>query len=308
MERSCDTPESLTVSMQTASAAIAVSCVAGSNAAQPSASACTSKSRTWASRTGRHPAIGHHSGDQQPSDSAGSQHPFQPSHVEGRVGDLFDCEIGGLELVDQPMPPDPGAKSPLRRNGRIAFRCGEMNGSPPLPGTRVKWVETIHPPVARSAATTGASRGPRRRSPSAPPRPAVGAVRVHEIVLQVGDQQGGRGPVAIRWCERVAQAGVMMRFPNGSTRASSPGSTTMVVSGCSSSAGPAMIAPTARSAVRRSQHRASRRNQTGGVPRSRASGDLPSTGASTDMSNFGRRPITAVRWLMMRVGIRRAVG
>ena len=49
--------------------------------------------------------------------------------------------------------------SPFARKGRSRFRCGETNGSPPRPGTRVKCVETTQPPAARTARTSGATRG-----------------------------------------------------------------------------------------------------------------------------------------------------
>ena len=55
-------------------------------------------------------------------------------------------------------PNVPGRKSPFARNGRSFLRCGEIIGSPPLPGTSVKCVDTIQPPALRIAAATGFRR------------------------------------------------------------------------------------------------------------------------------------------------------
>ena len=33
------------------------------------------------------------------------QHPFEARGVEGRIGDLFDVDVGGRELLDQLLAP-----------------------------------------------------------------------------------------------------------------------------------------------------------------------------------------------------------
>jgi hypothetical protein len=55
-------------------------------------------------------------------------------------------------------PQLPGAKSPLARYGRSAFRCGETIGSPLASGHSVNWLATTSPPAAFSARATAATR------------------------------------------------------------------------------------------------------------------------------------------------------
>ena len=157
-------------------------------------------------------------------------------------------------------PQAPGAKSPFARNGRSAFRCGDMIGSPPRPGTSVNRVATISMPRARALPTSGASLSGRAAMAGAVyPGAAIGAVAMQEIVLQIPEDEG---------CGlRIHGCGSTIRLPSASIRPTSPGSITVVASGCSRIAGPAIAAPAGRSS--RAKIAVSRQppsNQTGRVP------------------------------------------
>ncbi len=113
-----------------------------------------------------------------------------------------------------------------------------------------------------------------------------------------------------QFCDRRARRSCMhsrsmTMLPNASTRAASPGSTTVVASGCSRIAGPSTTAPTGRSS--RDQMAVSCQrppNQTCRAARAaplRAS--APSGGASAARSKCGRRPIAAVRSDTIRTGM-----
>src|SRR5262249_8414418 len=67
---------------------------------------------------------------------------------------------------------------------------------------------------------------------------ALGAVRMQEVVLQVAKDQRARCRI---------HAASTMRLPSASMRPASPGSITVVASGCSRIAGPSMRAPAGRS-------------------------------------------------------------
>ncbi len=148
-------------------------------------------------------AIGDDAADDQRVDPAFAQHPFQPRHVEGGIGDLLHA-AGRPVAAHRPAgaPRRRAAKSPLRRNGRNRLRCGEIIGSPPFAGTSVNWVETIQPPLARMASATGSTRSGsaamRRRSAPRGHR----RLGVEEVVLQIDDQQrrcgSGRHPLMTR--------------------------------------------------------------------------------------------------------------
>ena len=65
-----------------------------------------------------------------------------------------------------------------------------MNGSPPLPGTSVKCVETIQPPFARTASATGFNRaGNSAIGCSGRAAARIGAVRMQEVVLQIDEDE-----------------------------------------------------------------------------------------------------------------------
>ena len=123
-------------------------------------------------------------------------------------------------------PQAPGAKSPFFRNGRNDFRCGEMIGSPPRPGTSVNSVATISMPRLRAARTSGASlSGSAAMAGLALSGAAIGAVAMQEIVLQIAenkragrrssgglhdqiaerDRSGRQGPARSRWSRRAAR-------------------------------------------------------------------------------------------------------
>ena len=75
-------------------------------AAQPSLSTVVEKSRTWASRTVEAtPPLVTMPQTIERVDAGLAQHPFQPRHVEGRIGDLLDRKVGGLQRVDEGVAP-----------------------------------------------------------------------------------------------------------------------------------------------------------------------------------------------------------
>jgi hypothetical protein len=78
--------------------------------------------------------------------------------MKGRIRNLLDRDVGGRELVDEPLAPGAGREIPGPRNGRSARRCGETIGPPPRPGSRVNSVATTSTPRARAAWTNGTSR------------------------------------------------------------------------------------------------------------------------------------------------------
>ena len=104
-------------------------------------------------------AIGHDAGEIEVLDAAFLQHPFEPRGVERRIGDLLHVDVGGRERRRPAAGPSfPARNRPSCRNGRSAFRCGEMIGSPPRPGTSVNSVATMSTPLSRAARTSGARR------------------------------------------------------------------------------------------------------------------------------------------------------
>ncbi len=50
-------------------------------------------------------AIGNDASDEQPIDAGFSQHPLHSRHVEGRISNFLDREIGRLQVVDQAVAP-----------------------------------------------------------------------------------------------------------------------------------------------------------------------------------------------------------
>src|SRR6218665_2069993 len=135
-------------------------------------------------------------------------------------------------------PQLPGAKSPLARYGRNAFRCGGTIGAPAASGQSVNWLATASPQAALGArppagpgpgqhqAGAGGARPERDRarddqSTGRPERArqgghapgqqqcrrvgvaaaSVGAVRVEKVVLQVDDEQRrlGRDDLRAHW-------------------------------------------------------------------------------------------------------------
>ena len=111
-----------------------------------------------------------------------------------------------------------------------------MIGSPPRPGTSVNSVATIRMPRSRAARTSGASRsGSAAMAGLALSGAAVGAVAMQEIVLQIAEN------------ERAGRRRCIRRAPRSDCRArrsrpTRPGSITVVASGCSRIAGPAIVA------------------------------------------------------------------
>src|SRR6218665_159217 len=126
-------------------------------------------------------------------------------------------------------PQLPGAKSPLARYGRNAFRCGGTIGAPAASGQSVNWLATARSPAPLSARAPAAPPPPTTNAPGggeggggggvgrgrqgghAPGQQqrrrvgvaaaSVGAVRVEKVVLQVDDEQRrlGRGDLRAHW-------------------------------------------------------------------------------------------------------------
>ena len=156
-------------------------------AAQPSSSTMTSKSRTWASRTvDATPPLVTMPAQYKRLDAGLAQHPFQPPHVERRIGDLLDREIGRLQLIDQRLAP--GARREIalgqERPQRLEMRRDERLAA--LARHQRELGRDDQAAALRSGSSERLEAGRqrrdlRRRSPGA----AIGAVRVQEIVLQI---------------------------------------------------------------------------------------------------------------------------
>ena len=172
----------------------------GSKAAQPSESTVTSNSRTAASRTvlatpplvtmpdtssRRIPGA---AAAPTPGGSCRRRNtpPFRPPDRRAQAPRRWRA------------PRSPARSRPWRRNGRSRFRCGETNGSPSRPGTRVKCVDTTQPPSR--AHRRHQRRHPRRHRGDlghAEPGAAISAFRMDEVVLQIAQQQRAIGPASL---------------------------------------------------------------------------------------------------------------
>src|SRR6218665_278864 len=100
-------------------------------------------------------------------------------------------------------PQLPGAKSPLARYGRNAFRCGGTIGAPAASGQSVNRLPAPPRPPGRLARARHGGHAPgqqqcRRVGVAAA---SVGAVRVEKVVLQVDDEQRrlGRDDLRAHW-------------------------------------------------------------------------------------------------------------
>ena len=106
------------------SPSIAARCTSRENAAQPSSSTVHSMSRTWASRTveATPPLV-----TMPPTTSRSMpllrSSPFQPRHVEGRIGDLLDRHVRRRKLIDELLAPGAGREIALA-SGKAAASSG----------------------------------------------------------------------------------------------------------------------------------------------------------------------------------------
>src|SRR6218665_3259011 len=99
-------------------------------------------------------------------------------------------------------PQLPGAKSPLARYGRNAFRCGGTIGAPAASGQSVNWLPATRPPGRLKARAPGGKRaGEQTCRRVGVAGASVGAVRVEKVVLQVDDEQRrlGRDDLRAHW-------------------------------------------------------------------------------------------------------------
>ena len=51
----------------------------------------------------RDPAVGDDSGKSQTLNPCFAQHPFEPAHVEGGIGDFVDSKVGRCKIVNERM-------------------------------------------------------------------------------------------------------------------------------------------------------------------------------------------------------------
>ena len=139
-------------------------------------------------------AIGDDAADVELLDIRLAQHPFEPAHVEGRIGDLLDREIDRLENVDRRMSPGARLEIPfaekrperleVRRDERLATLAGnegEMGRDDEAALRPHELGEGLHAP--RQGRDLG------RGEPGA----AIGAFGIDEIVLQIADQKSRAG-------------------------------------------------------------------------------------------------------------------
>ena len=112
-------------------------------------------------------AIRHDAGDKEPADVAFAQHPFEPRHVEGRIGDLLDRDIRRLQLLDEPVAP--GARLEIALPQKRAQRARDAERSTARPFCRNERELGRHDPPAAGAheIRRAASAAPAaRRSPA----------------------------------------------------------------------------------------------------------------------------------------------
>ena len=194
-------------------------------------------------------------------------------------------------------PQAPGAKSPFSRNGRSAFRCGEMIGSPPRPGTSVNSVATIEDAaLARSADKRRELVRQRRDGGHGLAGAAIGAIAMQEIVLQVAeDERARRLNASRRLHDQVAELDRSGRRAQARSR-----SWRRAARGWRARESLAPAGRSSRAQMLVSRHPPS--NQTGRDPSRAFSSDAEGSGANTAKSNAGRRPIAATRSETIRIG------
>src|SRR5262245_25774137 len=54
---------------------------------------------------GRNVTVGHDASEENPFDLTFAQHPFQPRHVEGRVGDLLYGDVSRCKCINELLTP-----------------------------------------------------------------------------------------------------------------------------------------------------------------------------------------------------------
>ena len=182
------------------------------------------------------------------------------------------------------MPSD-AAKSSVRRPCRHEREMGRDDPSAPSPNE-----------IGERLQSRGQRCDFRRRLTRAP----IGAEGMNEVVLQIADQQRGRRDrMALR---RSCRTPFDDEIAEAVDRAARPGSTAVVASGCSSTAGPSTTAPTGRSSRDQMPREPAAREPDRRAPRRAASRSVPGR-AQAARSNAGRRPIAAVRSDTTRTGM-----
>ena len=140
-----------------------------------------------------HAAIGDDAGNIEPVDAALAQHPFEPRHVERRVGDLFDRDIGWREHIDELLAP-PARREvarleerpqllEMRRDDRLAAAAGNE---------REQCRDDEH--AVRASGVNKRRELVRQRGEGGAglPGAAIGAVGMQKVVLQIDENERGR--------------------------------------------------------------------------------------------------------------------
>src|SRR4051812_12497026 len=238
-------------------------------------------------------AIGDDAGEIQMLDAALLQHPFETRGMERRIRDFLDVHVRGREFVHHLLAPTTGREVSLFQERSQRFQMRRDDRLTTAAGHQCE--ERCHDEDAALACELHQRRETRRQCGDCGiglPGAAVGTIRVEEVILQVAEDQRGR---------LLAHLGSTITLPSLSTRATCPGSITVVASGCSRMAGPSIAAPAGSAS--RDHTLVSRKppvNHTLRDPVLAPSSEAEPSGANTEKSNDGRRPIAATRNDTMR--------
>src|SRR5215203_881669 len=247
--------------------------------------------------SGCNAAVGYDAGEIEVLHAAFAQHPLQPRHVKGRVGDLLYGDVGGRKFVHELLTPCARREVALLQEWPQGFQMRRDDGFARTTGhQREQRCRDQYAILTRRADQRCKPVRQRRDGGAGLSGAAVGAVAMQEIVLQIAENKcAGRD---------VHQAGSTIRLPSLSIRPTRPGSITVVASGCSRIAGPTILASTGSSSRAHtvvSRHPPS--NQTGRDPSRAVSTAADGSGANTAKSNAGRRPIAATRNDTIRIAM-----
>ena len=150
-------------------------------------------------QSGGDAAVGDDTTDVEILNAGFSQHPFEPRHVEGRVGDFFNRKVGRSEFLDERVAPLPRAEITLaeKRPQRFQVRRDQRLCAP---AGHKREMRRDDKTIARAKQidqrlqTCGKSRDSGIGAAAA----RIGAVSVDEIVLQVADEKRGLGKLGHR--------------------------------------------------------------------------------------------------------------
>src|SRR6185437_1903007 len=188
----------------------------------------------------RDTAIGYNAGDIEPLDAAFAQHPFEPRHVECRISDLLDRAIGRRQFIDKLLAPTAGEKVALAQKRPRRFEiCRDERLSASTGHECKECRDYEHALRTKRSGKWIQPRGKRGNVRIDLAAARIGTLWMDEVILQINKQKPSRCV-----CHAIRST---MTLPSRSTRPCRPGSMKTVASGCSSTAGPVITAPTGRS-------------------------------------------------------------